>query len=93
MRKAVAALNPALAAASATVLLSRIRMKSLIWWSVMWRPGKLRVPHRHEEHASYRPAATASQRAPFRGRAVRRIRDSGRATPSLHRKSGDTLSS
>ena len=38
-----------------------------------------------------RPAATASQRAPLRGRAVRRIRNVTRATPSRRHASGDIL--
>jgi hypothetical protein len=36
----VAALNPALAAASLAVSVRRKLMNSLIWQSVMWRPGK-----------------------------------------------------
>jgi putative transposase len=40
-----------------------------------------------------RPAATARQHGPLRDRAIRRIRNVGRATPSLHHKSGETFSS
>jgi len=39
-------------------------MYSLICWSVMWRPGKA-VPHGMKNLLPIRPAATASQRAPF----------------------------
>jgi hypothetical protein len=38
----VAALNPALAAATVGVSVWRKLIYSLIWQSVMWRPGKLR---------------------------------------------------
>jgi hypothetical protein len=38
----VAALNPALAAATLGVSVRRKLIYSLIWQSVMWRPGKLR---------------------------------------------------
>jgi hypothetical protein len=41
-------------------------MNSLIWQSVMWRPGKMAVPHRREEPASYPVDHDASQRAPYR---------------------------
>jgi hypothetical protein len=34
-------LMPALAAATAVSWVSRKLMYSLIWWSVMWRPGKV----------------------------------------------------
>jgi hypothetical protein len=33
-------LNPAFAAAAAGASMWRKRMYNLIWWSVMWRPGK-----------------------------------------------------
>src|SRR5947209_20077953 len=46
-------LNPALAAATAGVSVWRKLMYSLLWQSVIWRPGKLRSPHRREEPASY----------------------------------------
>ena len=39
-RKPVARLMPALAAATVVSWVFRILMYSLIWWSVMWRPGK-----------------------------------------------------
>jgi hypothetical protein len=38
----VAAVNPALAAATVGVSVWRKLIYSLIWQSVMWRPGKLR---------------------------------------------------
>ena len=34
--------NPALAEAAAVVLVGTKRMKSLIWWSLIWRPVKRR---------------------------------------------------
>jgi hypothetical protein len=49
----VAALNPALAAATLAVSVWRKLIYSLIWQSMMWRPGKVRFPHRREEPASY----------------------------------------
>src|SRR5215469_5735588 len=55
--------------------------------------GQAVVPHRGEKPASYRPTATARKRGPLRGPAGRQIRNSGRATPSLRRASGDTPSS
>jgi hypothetical protein len=55
--------------------------------------GQAAVPHRGEEPASYRPTATARKHDPLRGPAGRQIRNSGRATPSLRRASGDTPSS
>jgi hypothetical protein len=42
-------------------------MNSLIWQSVMWRPGKGEVPHSMKNFPRIRPAATASQPAPFGG--------------------------
>jgi hypothetical protein len=55
--------------------------------------GQAAVPHRGEEPACYRPTATARKHGPLRGPAGRQIRNSGRATPSLRRASGDTPSS
>src|SRR5215831_6461539 len=55
--------------------------------------GQAAVPHRGEEPACYRPTATARKHGPLRGLAGRQIRNSGRATPSLRRTSGDTPSS
>jgi hypothetical protein len=55
--------------------------------------GQAAVPHRGEEPACYRPTATARKHGPLRGPADRQIRNSGRATPSLRRASGDTPSS
>jgi hypothetical protein len=46
-------------------------MYSLVWQSVMWRPGKLRFLIGVKNPLPIRPAATARQRAPLRGRAVR----------------------
>ncbi|HVU43964.1 MAG TPA: hypothetical protein VHD86_23180, partial [Xanthobacteraceae bacterium] len=39
-------------------------MYSLIWWSVMWRPGKGQFLISVKNLLPIRPAATASQRAP-----------------------------
>jgi hypothetical protein len=66
-------------------------MYSLIWWSVMWRPGKGQFLIGVKNLLPIRPVATASQRAPLRGRAVRRIRNVTRATPSCRHESGDIL--
>jgi len=41
-------------------------MNNLIWQSVMWRPGKGRFLIDVKNPLPIRPAATASQRAPFR---------------------------
>jgi hypothetical protein len=49
----VAALNPALAAATLAVSVWRKLIYSLIWQSMMWQPSKVRFPHRREEPASY----------------------------------------
>jgi len=68
-------------------------MYSLIWQSVMWRPGKLWFLIGVKNPLPIRPAATASQRAPLRRCAGRQIRDFSRATPSFHHASGDTFSS
>jgi len=68
-------------------------MKSLIWQSVMWRPGKARLLIDMKNPLPIRPAPTARQHGPLRGRAVRQIRDVSRATPSLRHASGDTFSS
>jgi hypothetical protein len=84
-------LNPALAAAIVGVSVWRKLMNSLIWQSVMWRPGKLQFLI--GEPASYRPTATVRQHGPLRSRAGRQIRDFSRATPSFRHASGDTLSS
>ena len=89
----MAALNPALAAATLGVSVRRKLIYSLIWQSVMWRPGKLRFLIGAEEPASYRPTATATKHSPLRGPAGRQIRNSGRAMPSLRHASGDTSSS
>ena len=40
-------------------------MYSLIWWSVMWRPGKGQFLISVKDLLPIRPAATASQRAPY----------------------------
>jgi hypothetical protein len=68
-------------------------MYSLIWWSVMWWPGKGQFLISVKNLLPTRPAATASQRAPLRGHAVHRIRNVTRATPSCRHESGDTFSS
>jgi hypothetical protein len=74
----MAVLNPAFAETLA-VSVWRIVMYTLIWQSVMWRPGKLWFLIGVKNPLSIRPAATASQRAPLRRCAVRQIRDFSRA--------------
>jgi len=63
MRWAVAVLNPALAAAIVGVSGWRKLTYSLVWQSVMWRPGKLRLLIGVKNPLPIRPTATASQRA------------------------------
>jgi hypothetical protein len=48
-------------------------MYSLVWQSVIWRPGKLAVPHRREEPASYPADRDRQKTRPLRGRAVARF--------------------
>jgi len=57
-------------------------MYSLIWQSVMWRPGKLRFLIGVKNPLPIRPAAAASQRAPLRG---------PRRSPDSQRQSGYAL--
>jgi hypothetical protein len=45
-------------------------MYSLIWQSVMWRPGKGRFLIGVKNPLPIRPAATASQRAPFKATSI-----------------------
>jgi hypothetical protein len=89
----VAVLNPAFAAAIVGVSAWRKLMYSLIWQSVMWRPGKLRFLIGVKNPLPIRPAATARKHRPLRRRAVRQIRDFSRAMPSFRRASGDSFSS
>src|SRR5580693_2391941 len=56
-------------------------MYSLVWQSVMWRPGKLWFLIGVKNPLPIRPAATARKQGPLRGRAGRQIRDFSRATP------------
>jgi hypothetical protein len=49
-------------------------MYSLIWQSVMWRPGKLRFLSGVKNSLPIRPIATARQRAPLRRARRRQIR-------------------
>ena len=65
---------------------------SLIWQSVMWRPGKLRFLIGVKNPLPTRPAATARKHRPLRRPAVRQIRDFSRATPSFRHEPGDTFS-
>src|SRR5713101_5584076 len=51
------------------------------------------VPHRREEPATYPTGRDRQPTRPFQGRAVRRIRNVSRATPSRRHASGDTFSS
>ena len=55
--------------------------------------GQGAVPHRREEPASYPAGRDRQTTRPFQGRAVRRIRNVSRATPSCRHASGDTFSS
>ena len=55
--------------------------------------GQGAVPHRREEPASYPAGRDRQTTRPFQGRAVRRIRNVSRATPSCRRASGDSFSS
>ena len=78
----MAALNPALAAPTLAVSVWRKLMNSLIWQSVMWRPGKGRFLIDMKNPLPIRPAATASQLAPLSG---------PRRSPDLQRQSGYAL--
>ena len=86
-------LNPALAAATAGVSAWRKLMYSLIWQSVMWRPGKLRFLISVKNPLPIRAGRDRQKTWPLQGPARRQIRASGRATPSLRHASGDTFSS
>jgi hypothetical protein len=66
-------------------------MYSLIWQSVMWRPGKLRFLIGVKNPLPIRPTATARKHGPLRAPADRQIRDFSRATPSFRHASGDFL--
>ena len=55
--------------------------------------GQGAVPHQREEPASYPVGRNRQPTRPFQGRAVRRIRNVSRATPSRRHASGDTFSS
>ena len=65
---------------------------SLIWQSVMLRPGKLRFLIGVKNPLPIRPAGTARKHGPLRGRAGRQIRDFSRATPSFCHEPGDIFS-
>jgi hypothetical protein len=60
-------LNPAFAAAIVGVSAWRKLMYSLVWQSVMWRPGKLRFLIGVKNPLPIRPAATARKHGPLRG--------------------------
>jgi hypothetical protein len=77
----VAALTPALAAATLAVSLWRKLMNNLIWQSVMWRPGKMAVPHQREEAATYPVGRDRQTTRPFQGR----------RSPDSQRQSGYAL--
>jgi hypothetical protein len=93
LTRPVAALNPALAAATLGVSAWRKLMYSLIWQSVMWRPGKLRFLIGVKNPLPIRRTATARKHGPLRGRVDHQIRELRRAMPSFRHASGDTLSS
>jgi hypothetical protein len=63
-------------------------MYSLIWQSVMWRPGKLRFLNGVKNSLPIRPTVTARQRAPLRRARRRQIRSSSQATPFRHEPGG-----
>jgi hypothetical protein len=86
-------LNPALAAATVGVSAWRKLMYSLIWQSVMWRPGKLRFLIGMKNPLPIRPTAIARKHGPLGARAGRQIRDFSRATPSFRHAPGNTFSS
>ena len=88
----MAVLNPAFAAAIVGVSAWRKLMYSLVWQSVMWRPGKLWFLIGVKNPLPTRPAATATKHRPLRRPAVRQIRDFSRATPSFRHEPGDTFS-
>jgi hypothetical protein len=79
----VDAANPTLAAATLARSLWRKLMYSLIWQSVIWRPGKVRFLIGVKNPLHIRPTEAARQGNPFRGSRRRWIRDFGRATLSL----------
>lgn len=86
----MAVLNPALAAAIIGGSVWRNVMYSLIWRSVMWRPGKVRFLNGVKNRLLLsRPQAPDP--APLRAHDSRRICAFGWATPSLRRKPGDAL--
>jgi hypothetical protein len=58
-------------------------MYSLIWQSVMWRPGKLRFLIGMEEPPSYPAGCDRQKTRPLAGRARRQIRDFSWAKPSF----------
>jgi hypothetical protein len=66
-------------------------MYSLIWQSVMWRPGKLRFLSGVKNSLPILPIASARQRAPLRRARCRQIRSSSRATPSFRHEPGGIL--
>jgi hypothetical protein len=67
-------------------------MYSLIWQSVMWRPGKMRFLIGVKNRLHIQPAAIARS-PPVPGGRCRWIRDFSRAAPSLRRKPSDAFSS
>jgi hypothetical protein len=77
----VAALNPALAAAMLTVSVWRKLMNSLVWQSVMWRPGKGRfLISVKNPYLLGRPRLPANAPPP-----------GARRSPDSHRQSGYAL--
>jgi hypothetical protein len=88
----VAVLNPAFAAAIIGGSMWRNVMYSLIWRSVMWRPGKGQFSI-GVKNASISSWPQSPDERPFRGGRCRWIRDFAQATPSLRRKPSDAFSS
>ena len=70
----VEGLKPALAAAIGMVLVWRNFMYSLIWQSVIWRPGKGRIPHWREDIQILSRSATTARRCGPDGSHRRRSR-------------------
>ena len=83
-------LNPALAAATVGVWAWRKLIYSLIWQSVMWRPGKLRFLIGVKNPLPIRSTTSARKRGSLQGPAGPQIRNSGRATPSRRHASADS---
>src|SRR4029077_13091251 len=65
--------EPGLGRGKVGVSVWRKLIYSLIWQSVMWRPGKLRFLIGVKKPSPIRPAVTARKHGPLQGRAVARF--------------------